>query len=31
MKRATTDLRGQADGQMVNRVVREYLSQPASS
>jgi uncharacterized protein len=31
MKRATADLRGQADGQMVNRIVREYLSQPASS
>lgn len=31
MKRATADLRGQADGQMVSRIVREYLSQPASS
>jgi uncharacterized protein len=28
MKRMTADLRGQADGQVVNRVVRELLSTP---
>jgi uncharacterized protein YqeY len=26
MKRLTTDLRGQADGQTINRIVRELLS-----